>query len=291
MAETIVCAVDDSEAAGQVLDTARGLADAWPAGLLVVHAVGAEHGADDAGASVRARLAEAGELPELRLLEGSPVEAIMEAADREGTELLVVGSRGRGRMRSAVLGSVSRELASRARRPVVIVPSGARWAGTGGGVEAADASVVCGVDGSDQALAAAAFAGRLATRLGCRLVVVHARQNLRAVAAYPGASMATPPVTGQSDAVERQADKVVEKAEAVAGGSAVGVIEPGPPTEVLESVADREAARLIVIAARGVGGLRAALLGSVAAELPVSAARPVVVLSEPAAAAYVRSEP
>ena len=291
MAETVVCAVDDSEAAGQVLDTARGLADVWPAGVLVVHAVGAEQDADEAGASVRARLAEAGELPELRLVEGSPAEATMEAADREDAELLVVGSRGRGPLRSAVLGSVSRELASRARRPVVIVPSGARWAGTGGGIEDADASVVCGVDGSDQALAAAALAGRLATRLGCRLVVVHARQNLRAVAAYPGASTATPPVTGQPDAVQRQADDVVKKAEGAAGVSAVRVVEPGPPTEVLESVADREAARLIVIAARGVGGLRAALLGSVAAELPVAAVRPVVVLSGPAAAGYVRSAP
>jgi nucleotide-binding universal stress UspA family protein len=291
MAETIVCAVDDSEAAGRVLDTAKGLSDAWAARLLVVHAVGAERGADEAGASVRARLAGAGEPPEVQIVVGSPAEAIMDAAEREGAELLVVGSRGRGPLRSAVLGSVSRELASSAPCPVVIVPSGARSGGTDGGAEDADASVVCGVDGSDQALAAAAFAGRLATRLGCRLVVVHARQNLRAVAAYPGASTSTPPVTGQQDAVERQAAEVVKKAEGVAGVSAVGVVEPGPPAEVLESVADREAARLIVIAARGVGGLSAALLGSVAAELPAAADRPIVVLPGPAAAAYARSEP
>lgn len=288
MAETILCAVDDSDAAGPVLETARGLADALAADLIVVHAVRTERG--EVGASVRARLAEARELPVLRLIEGSPPEAIIEAADREGAGLLVVGSRGRGHLRSAVLGSVSRELGTRARCPVVIVPSAAPWTGTSGGVEDADASVVCGVDGSDQSLAAAAFAGRLATRLGCRLVVVHARQNVRAVAEYPGASMATPPVTGQPDAVQRQAAEVVNEAERVAGCSAIGVIEPGPPADVLESVADREAARLIVIAARGVGGLRAALLGSVAAELPVAAARPVVVLSPPAAAA-VRAAP
>jgi nucleotide-binding universal stress UspA family protein len=224
-------------------------------------------------------------LAEVRLIEGAPPEAILEAADREGAELLVVGSRGRGRLRSAVLGSVSRELASRARCPAVIVPSRARWTGTGSGTEDASASVVCGVDGSDQALAAAAFAGQLATRLGCRLVVVHARQNLRALADYPGASTATPPVTGQEDSVRQLVADVVKAAEAVAGVSVVGVVEPGPPTEVLESVADREAARLIVIAARGVSGLRATVLGSVAADLPVSAARPVVVLSPPAAAA------
>ena len=284
MAETIVCAVDDSEAAVGVLDIARGLADALGARLLAVHAGGTQLGWDWAGASVRARLTEAGELPEVRLVQGSPA-AIMEEADREGAELLVVGSRGRGPVRSGLLGSVSREITSQARCPVVIVPSGARWTGAGDGVEDARASVVCGVDGSDQALAAAAFAGRLATRLGLRLVVVHARQDLRAVAAYPGASTATPPVTGQRDAVEQQAADVLNRAEGAAGVSAERVVESGPPTEVLESVADREAARLIVIAARGVGGLRAALLGSVAAELPVAAARPVVVLSAAAAEA------
>lgn len=285
MAEMILCAVDDSEAAGRVLETARGLADAWGARLVVVHAVeSSDRDADDPAASVRSRLAEAGEPPDVRLVEGPPARAIMETVDREDAQLLVIGSRGRGALRSAVLGSVSRELASRARCPVVIVPSGERWAGT---VADADASVVCGVDGSDEALAAAALAGRLATRLGCRLVVVHARQNLRAVAAYPGASRATPPVSGQEDVVQRLAAEVVEKAEAAAGVSAAHVVEPGPPTEVLESVADRESARLIVIAGRGVGGLRGALLGSVAAELPVTAARPVVVLSRPAAGAAV----
>lgn len=155
MAETILCAVDDSDAAGPVLETARGLADALAAELIVVHAVRAERGADEAGASVRARLAEARELPMLRRVEGSPPEAIIETAEREGAGLLVVGSRGRGHLRSAVLGSVSRELGARARCPVVIVPSGAPWAGTSGGVEDPAASVVCGVDGSDQSLAAA----------------------------------------------------------------------------------------------------------------------------------------
>ena len=43
--------------------------------------------------------------------------------------------------------------------------------------------------------------------------------------------------------------------------------------------------RPLVITARGVGGVAATLLGSVAAELTVTATRPVVVLSEAAAGA------
>lgn len=282
----ILCAIDNSDAAGRVFDAARGLADALGVDLVAVHAVeGGEPDADRVAASVRTRMSGTGGTPEVRLVEGPPAQAIMETADREDAELLVIGSRGRGALRSAALGSVSREVASRARCPVVIVPSGERWAETPIGADDADASVVCGVDGSDEALTAAAFAGRLARRLEWRLVLVHARQTLRALAAYPGASTRTPPLSGQEDAVRNLAAKIIEDAERAAGVGAVGVVEPGPPAEVLESVADRESARLIVIAARGVGTLRAALLGSVAADLPVAAARPVVVLSAPAAAA------
>ena len=279
MPETILCAVDDSDAAAPVLDTARWLAGAWPASLVVVHA------ADELPPDVRARMADLGE--EAGLIHGSPATAIMEAAAREGAALIVVGSRGRGGIRSAVLGSVSRELAARAPCPVVIVPSGDPAGATDGG----DASVVCGVDGSPRALAAAAFAGGLARRLDMRPVVVHARQNLSAMVSYPGASSETPPVTGQEDSVRQLADEVVRRAEEAAGDGALGIVEPGPPVEVLRSVAGRQNARLIVIAARGYGGLRAAVLGSVAAELPAEAARPVVVLSESAVAALSPATP
>ena len=167
---------------------------------------------------------------------------------------------------------------------MVVVPPGQAPAGQREPAPPADVSVVCGIDGSEQALTAAAIAGRLARRLGYRLVVVHARQNIRAMMSYPGARSTTPPVTGQDDSVEQLADDILQRAAAAAGANATGVIEPGPPAEVLESVAQREHARLIVVAARGLGAMRSALLGSVAAELTATATRPVMVLSESALA-------
>jgi nucleotide-binding universal stress UspA family protein len=115
-------------------------------------------------------------------------------------------------------------------------------------------------------------------------LVVHARQDLRATISYPGARSTTPPVTGQEDAVRGQADRIITAAiEAMdVGVETSGLVEPGRPDEVLATVADREDARLIVIAARGMGAVRAAFLGSVTTALATSATRPVVVLSEPA---------
>lgn len=274
----ILCAVDESEAADAVLDTARWLAEGLHAPLRVIHVGAPSPAAEQLVERARGRLGD--ERADVRVVSGSPAEAIRKTADGEDAELLVVGSRGHGGLRSAVLGSVSRELATRARRPVVVVPPGEAAAADDGDADSDGASVVCGVDGSDQALAGAVFAGRLAQRLGYRLVIVHARQNVRAALSYPGARSATPPVTGQTDSVDRAAAQVVQRAVDAADVNATGVTEPGPPADILESVAQREDGRLLVITARGLGGVRASILGSVAAGLTAAATRPVVVLSE-----------
>ncbi len=147
---------------------------------------------------------------------------------------------------------------------------------------------MCGVDNSDVSIAAASVAGHLARRLGHRLVVVHARQNLRAMLAYRQPHPATPPMTGQEDSVRRQAEQTVQRGAALAGDEAIEMVEPGPPVEVLRDVADRYDAELIVIGSLGRAGVSAALLGSVAAELPRPPARTVVVI--PRRAAERRSE-
>jgi nucleotide-binding universal stress UspA family protein len=53
--------------------------------------------------------------------EGIP-KAIMETADQVSARLIVCGQRGRGVLRSTLLGSVSHTLASHARRPILIAP-------------------------------------------------------------------------------------------------------------------------------------------------------------------------
>jgi nucleotide-binding universal stress UspA family protein len=55
--------------------------------------------------------------------EGDPGPAIVEAADAEHADLLVVGTRGRNRIERAVLGSVSDHVIRNAHCPVLIVRS------------------------------------------------------------------------------------------------------------------------------------------------------------------------
>jgi nucleotide-binding universal stress UspA family protein len=61
---------------------------------------------------------------ETELLASPPAEAITQVAEARGADEIVVGSRGLGRVRSA-LGSVSQEVLHRARVPVVVIPAAA----------------------------------------------------------------------------------------------------------------------------------------------------------------------
>lgn len=51
---------------------------------------------------------------------GNPAEQIVEYAEEHDVDLIVIGSRGRGRMKALLLGSVSHRVAERARCPVMI---------------------------------------------------------------------------------------------------------------------------------------------------------------------------
>jgi nucleotide-binding universal stress UspA family protein len=63
---------------------------------------------------------------EADILEGDPVDRIVQAARGWRADLVVVGSRGHGAGASAVLGSVSRALLTRSPAPVMVVRTSAR---------------------------------------------------------------------------------------------------------------------------------------------------------------------
>ena len=58
---------------------------------------------------------------EYEILEGNPVEEIVRLARLRDADMIVIGSRGRGAVTSAVLGSVSQGVIHAADRPVLVV--------------------------------------------------------------------------------------------------------------------------------------------------------------------------
>lgn len=81
---------------------------------------------------------------ELVVTEGNPVPTIMRAIGKRQPDLLVMGTRGDGRMRRAVLGSVANQLLRIAPCDVLIVPRGALEASTAPNLQRSSVSSAAG---------------------------------------------------------------------------------------------------------------------------------------------------
>lgn len=150
MSRSIVCGVDGSPDSQAALTVAAQFADRLGSTLILAHVAEPAYVAyaaayplggtagpltvaeeteskEEDSARLLGRVAVAAGLPdaERRTAIGHPAERLAELADEENAELIVVGSRGRGALKSAFLGSVSYSLVGIARCPVLIVPPGA----------------------------------------------------------------------------------------------------------------------------------------------------------------------
>lgn len=151
MSTSIVCGVDGSSDSNAAVVVAARMAERLGARLVLAHVAEPvltyAHAVPFGGLSMAGPLAEdelmaAQEESGARMLEeaarsagitdamqrvavGLPAEQLVEIADDERAELIVVGSRGRGAFKAAFLGSVSNSLVGIARCPVLIVPPGA----------------------------------------------------------------------------------------------------------------------------------------------------------------------
>jgi nucleotide-binding universal stress UspA family protein len=204
--------------------------------------------------------------------------ALLELAHELGAGVLVCGTRGRGGFPRALRGATSTSLLHHADLPLLIVPDGAG---------ALDGPAVLAYDASEPAQRAIEAGGRLLA--GRRCVVVHVwesqyRRGLTARALARGPVDDVREIVKHLDqalgeaAVERTEDGV-ERARA-AGLDAVGeTLESDAGVwRVVATAAREHGAAVIVSGARGIGGARSALLGSVSSGLIHNADLPVLVV-------------
>lgn len=140
----IICCVDDSDGARRALVVSERFAEALGLELVLVHvepstelpgvsaaAAGQERLRDEElrdAASLVARIAREAGLRmtyRSRTAIGSAAQTIVELCVEESAELVAIGSRGRGTVTSALLGSVSAAVAARAPCPCIVVPPSA----------------------------------------------------------------------------------------------------------------------------------------------------------------------
>lgn len=195
----------------------------------------------------------AASLAPLVVEEGAPGPLLVDhGAD---AKLIVVGTRGRGAVADALLGSVSCHVVANATVPVAVVPAGAP-------VEDAHHRVVVGIDGSTNSIDALAWA-LITTDPAIVIEVVHAWTYI--VAAFPVAP--TVPI----DDLEADAAATLDRTIAAARNAAetdrevTRTMVAGDPRSALRAASEH--ADLLVVGARGHRGFLHALLGSVTTSL------------------------
>ena len=209
-------------------------------------------------------LSESGTEPaNIEILDGLPAEAIIERS--QGTPLLVMGSRGRGRLAGAVLGSTSQHVVRHAKCPVAVVRDTK---------DEASSTVVVGVDGSDESLRALALGVDIAGALG---------HSVHALYCWDPQPLVNEGRHGELmelvfNELQQREDRIraaVEAGSARGGVPAEFDVSRARPTRALTDAS--ESASLVVVGSRGLGAFRELLLGSTSFGILTHARCPVLV--------------
>ena len=130
-----------------------------------------------------------------------------------------------------------------------------------------------GVDGSDNAAPALAWAVSLAAVTGAEVVAVHALGLLDHLA---GGGLV--PSQPHREEIRLEFEKAWCAPLDQAGVRCRRVMRDGPPAEVLLAVADEEDADLVVVGSRGAGSVPALVLGSTSSRVAQRSHRPVTIV-------------
>ncbi len=218
---------------------------------------------------------------------GDAGERILHHANQLSADLIVMGSRGFGKLKDLVLGSVSHKVFNRAPCPCVTVHQKEAEPGP---VEIR--SILAPTDGSDQADKAVTLASDIAAKYGAKLVLQYVMwrdpslEKLRAsidmnllsqsardeldAAQHPIAEKVSsalfPPVISEA-ALNEIGEQVLERGRQTAETKAVEELElvliDGDPARKIVQIAKQKRADLIVMGSRGLGGAEGLLTGSV----------------------------
>jgi len=203
--------------------------------------------------------------PQVDRLRGRPLEALLELAPH--ASMLVVGSRGHGRVGELMLGSVSQHLAGHAACPVVVARPAAK----------PDAArILVGMDGSGPAGRALEVACRRAEQTGEEVAAV---TGLRVARDVPVDQHGNIPDKMSARLLERERDLSVWTAPARDAHPGVRVSEEVVTLPAGRALVDGSVdATLVVVGTRGRNALTGLILGSTSHEVLHAAHCPVIVV-------------
>lgn len=183
--------------------------------------------------------------------------AVVARAEALGCDAIVIGRRGLGVLRAALLGSVSSEVVRRSSVPVIVIGPVAA------DPPAAPLRLLVATDGSKSAIGAAAFASRLAALADSEVHLLHVAPVLTVAGALFGP---------RESVLDHWSGKLVQEALDGARDLLVGsgvkymehvVASDDPRTAILDAAREHRCG-IIAMGTRGLGPVTGLLLGSVA---------------------------
>ena len=215
-----------------------------------------------------------GDVAESHLEAGDAASEIVELAEELGVGLVVLGSRGHGRLRRALMGSVSTGVLRHAHCSVLIVR------GHEDEQEPFLGKLLVAVDGSEEANSAARAATEVARAAGSEVHVAYAMQEER-YRPHLGPEVWEGWKEGFERAKRSTLSWVEGEARRMKGEGAIKV-EPhlliGRPDAAIVWLAEEMGAGLVLVGSRGLGAMRRTLIGSVSDSVVRHAHCPVMVV-------------
>jgi len=200
---------------------------------------------------------------------GAAAPSLVHLAEETEVDLIVMGTQGHRGLKQAFVGSVAREVLRTAPCPV--------WttrAFDDESIGEADVErVVVPVDFSEPSEAALRYAGRIAALYEVPIKLVHVVEPQKVPSVY---ELESPKISNRT--IKARAEQALEEwAEDVgADGRAVSyVVQHGDPASIILEAAPARS-DLLVMATRGLSGLRRTMLGSVTEEVVCEAEGPVL---------------
>jgi nucleotide-binding universal stress UspA family protein len=195
--------------------------------------------------------------------EGETYERIVDLADAENSDMIVMGRRGMSGLERTLVGSTTARVIGHSQRDVLVVPEGTSigWK-----------SILFATDGSQYSEAATNKAIDIAKSYGSELNVVSVVDVTdEFIARAPGAL----------DDLVKKAKSIVEdvKNKAISEGiKAEGIVKEGDAYKSIVDIAEKQKADAIIMGSHGRTGLKRLLMGSVTERVIGHAPCPILVV-------------
>lgn len=288
----LLCPVDFSEPSSHALRYATALARRHRSEVTVLYVEDAIQAAARAAANLGGPLlptaedavrafvdgTQSGNATDIRVVikSGEPVTGILDQAQADSSDLIVIGTRGRSGLARVLLGSVADAVLRRASRPVMTIPLATHEAA--GRDMAAFDPILCASDFSPVCQSALTLSLSVAQEADARLILLHA---LDLPAMDPGLMPLQPVIVDPIDRTGWRREALTRLKAGLPDDGAFrcrpeAMVVPGHPSETILRVAEENDVKLIVMGVHTRGAIDRMLFGSTARQVIHAARCPVL---------------